>query len=137
MELRPRPLRPWGQKIAKGYVRLSNRRWIRDTGNISVPDEFAHYTSQEHKDARAESKSARRAAKASPQRPAPLDSGFYEPEIATLRRRSNDKPYLQRQPAMDSPSNSLVQNQSSCIGPDSVRGSEIVSDSEKEWFRQF
>ena len=109
MELRPRP---FAVKLAKGYIRVSNRRWIKDPGTIREPPDIARMSSSERSAARAESKAARKAAKKSPQRPEPLDSGFYEPEVATTIRRSNDKPYLERQPQME-PSSSVdqVQNQ--------------------------
>ena len=109
MELRPGP---FAQKLAKGYLRMSNRRWIKDPGHIEVPDHIARMSSAERKTARAESKSRRAEYKKSPVRPAPLDSGFYEPEIYTTSRRSGGKPYLQRQVIMDPTSSGQVQNQS-------------------------
>ena len=70
-------------------------------------------SAKDRKAARAESKAHRKLAKKSPQRPVPLESGFYEPEISTRRRRSNDKPYLKRQPTMKPISSDQVQNQDS------------------------
>ena len=128
MELRPRPFR--GPELKKGFVRISGRRWIRDPGPIYEPDHIAAMSSGEYKAALAESKAHRKIIKKSPPRPAPLDSGFYEPEILTSYRRSDDKPYPVRQPTMEPISSDQVQNQDNLQVQPSVKAEpEVTQDS--------
>ena len=128
MELRPRP---FAQKLAKGYVRMSNRRWIKDPGHIEIPDHIAQMLPAERKKARAESKARREKHKSSPVRPAPLD-GTWSPEIYTTRRRSGGKPYLKRQADMESNSSDQVQIQRDESFPCPPIDGQTEND--QEWF---
>ena len=128
MELRPRP---FAQKLAKGYVRMSNRRWIKDPGYTQVPDHIARLSSAERKEARAESKARREEYKRSPVRPMPLERSR-SPEIYTTRRRSGGKPYLKRQAVMESNLNGQVQIQSDESFPCPPINGQTEND--QDWF---
>ena len=100
MELRPRP---FGREFP-GYARVAVKKWIKDPGNrMVIPDHIAKLTSHQYQKAMKASEKHRAAVKDNPDRPEQLDSGFFEPEIFTIRRPNKSKAYLQRHPDMVEP----------------------------------
>ena len=99
MELRPRP---WGRQY-KGWARVGVRRWIKDPAErIVIPDRIKKMEYDDYIAARKESEAHRSAVKDNPSRPEQLDSGFFEPEIFTVRSLTKAH-YLQRHPDMMEP----------------------------------
>ena len=99
MAIRPRP---WGRRY-KGYTRVAVRKWIKDpAGRVVIPDHILRMDYEEYKAATKASEAHRAAVKDDPPRPNQLDSGFFEPEIYTVRRSPKRK-YLQRHPDMMEP----------------------------------
>ena len=100
MELRPRPF----GRSHKGYVRIGVRRWIKDPeGDLVVPEHIARMERADYLAAMKASEIHRAAVRDNPSRPEQLDSGFFEPEIFTVRRSQNKSTYLQRHPDMMEP----------------------------------
>ena len=100
MELRPRPP---GREF-RGHTRVSVRRWIKDPAErLIVPDHILNMSERSYMVAVRASERHRADIKDNPQRPPQLDSGFFEPEIFTFRRSTNQKKYLVRHPDMMEP----------------------------------
>ena len=124
MELRPRPP---GREY-RGYTRVAVRRWIKDPAErVVVPEHIANLSSSGYAKAFLESERHRAAVKKAPKIPAPLDSGFYEPEILTVRRSNNKRRYLQRHPDMKEPTSS--QNGSSSKSSNNEKSSKSSKSS--------
>ena len=100
MALRPRA---YGHEY-RGYTRVAVRRWIKDPEQrVVVPSHLANMTPKAYAKALRDAEKHRAAVKDNPPRPEQLDSGFFEPEIYTVRRSKNKSGYLQRHPDMMEP----------------------------------
>lgn len=99
MALRPRPP---GREY-RGYTRVAVRKWIKDPAErMIVPEHILNMSESEYNRAFKVSVAHHNAAKKEIKRPSQLDSGFFEPEIYTVRSKYPRK-YLERQSSMMEP----------------------------------